>query len=295
MAGSLNLSISSGPDRVLDLYSFAAEGVTYLPGRQVNFNNYDGVIVQGGPVTLYGLGRADVVVLTGQSDTFYGGNGADSAAGFNGDDVLFGENGDDRLFGDSGNDVLYGGAGNDVLGDTAGNDSIYGGDGNDVAQGHIGNDSIYGGDGVDQLFGGDGNDYVVGGAGNDSLEGGAGRDRVTGASGKDDLWGGDGNDVFDWNDPTESRPLSYDVVRDYRKGDRLDVSSIDADSGTSRNDTFEFIGSRGFSGDGDGGELRAVRGSTSTTIAADINGDGEADFMAKLVGGFTLTAADLIL
>jgi hypothetical protein len=150
--------------------------------------------------------------------------------------------------------------------------------------------SLVGTQGVDTLSGQGGADTLKGLSGADTLLGGAGNDTLLGGSGKDVLMGGPGADTFDFNSVKDSLTGSKrDVVTfSQADGDKIDLFSMDADTdGTSGNQAFKWIGSKGFSGAD--GELRFAKG----VLQGDTNGDGGADFEILIRG--TLTAADIIL
>jgi Ca2+-binding RTX toxin-like protein len=94
--------------------------------------------------------------------------------------------------------------------------------------------NISGNPAANVLEGMNGRDTIFGGAGDDTLIGGAGRDS---------LRGGDGLDVFDFNASSDSG-AAPDVVADFQKGtrleagDKIDLSSIDADPTTLGNQAF---------------------------------------------------------
>ena len=76
--------------------------------------------------------------------------------------------------------------------------------------------------------------------------------------------------------------------------DKLDLSTIDAKSGTATNDAFSYIGSAAFSGTA--GQLRAEHVGGNTVVQGDVNGDGVADFEIALIGFTgTISASDFIL
>jgi serralysin len=254
--------------------------------------------------------------------TLNGGDGNDILTGGAGDDSLIGGTGRDVLVGGIGNDTLTGGADNDiykvdnssdVIVENAGEgvdfvqasasftlsanvDRMYlvgsaniDGTGNDLANLLVGNsganalsglganDRLYGGGGGDTLNGGDGNDYLEGGAGQDDLLGGAGRDYF----------------VFRDGDFGGATAATGDRIEDFAAGDRISLSPVDANSGLSGNQAFDFIGTGAF--DGHAGELRYEQVSGDTYLSGDTNGDGIADFMIKLDGLHTLTNSDLLL
>jgi Ca2+-binding RTX toxin-like protein len=190
-------------------------------------------------------------------------------------DVVNGNGGDDSINGGGGGDVIDGGAGDDTLNGEAGDDTLAGGSGDDILDGGSGDDALTGGGDDDILIGGSGNDELTGGAGTDQLIGGGGADRF----------------VFD--DIAGSLPQAPDLVFDFSavQGDQIDVSGIDAISGTTENDEFIFVGDDEFSGSA--GELRFVHDFEDGLLEADINGDGTADFTIELLGVTSLTGDDI--
>ncbi|HEY0414266.1 MAG TPA: Ig-like domain-containing protein [Allosphingosinicella sp.] len=119
--------------------------------------------------------------------------------------------------------------------------------------------------------------WVAGGLGNDHLTGGAGNDLLIGAGGADMLTGGLGSDTFKYRSVSESAFGHADTITDFRSGDIIDLSAIDADGDFSNGDTaFSLIGNQAFHHIA--GELQAVNTSGNDwTISADIDGDGNAD------------------
>ena len=94
---------------------------------------------------------------------------------------------------------------------------------------------------------------------------------------------------------------SGDRILDFAKGvDRIDLSTIDAKSGTKKNDAFQFIGNAAFTGAS--GQLRyetvdlAGTADDYTRILGDVNGDRIADFEIILIGNTAaLQPTDFIL
>ena len=73
------------------------------------------------------------------------------------------------------------------------------------------------------------------------------------------------------------------------EGDKIDLSRIDADTGTTGNQDFHFIGGGDFTGAA--GELRVVVPDNASSqdyvhVEADINGDGTADLVIQVNGDF---------
>lgn len=253
---------------------------------------------------------------------FYGIRGNDIfGATLNGEVLLDGGEGDDTLIstiGSSAFGVFYGGDGNDRIaaGATTNGDSVYGGRGNDIVtmiqndvvsddyiDGGQGRDSLSGGRGKDFIYGGDGDDSgadilaagstgkagLFGEAGDDTLDGGRGKDLLNGGRATDLLIGGLDDDVFDFDSVLDSAVgRKRDVILDFTRGDRIDLRTIDAQSGSGNQD-FDFIGSRNFTGDK--GDLRFKGG----ILAGDTDGDRKADFEIKLAGVNSLKGADILL
>ena len=130
------------------------------------------------------------------------------------------------------------------------------GDGNDndnVMRGNDGTNTLSGLQGDDTLVGGFGNDTLLGGLGDDTLRGERGADTLQGGAETDILIGGLNNDVFDFNTAGHSTRARRDTIRagdgadafedaGAAQGDRIDVSGIDADTGSGGNDVFTFSG-----------------------------------------------------
>jgi Ca2+-binding RTX toxin-like protein len=120
-------------------------------------------------------------------------------------------------------------------------------------------DQITGNSGANTLTGLTGNDTLVGGDGSGLLAGGA--DFITGGLGRDVMTGASGNDRYDFNTVAESgtTAATRDVIIDFAAGtatttvDRIDVSTIDANTTVAGNQSFLF--GRAFTA----GHLRAVQ------------------------------------
>ena len=143
--------------------------------------------------------------------------------------------------------------------------------------------------GIFRIFGGGGNDVLTGGAGNDLIFGGARGDTLT---------GGTGNDVFRYQSAEESNSTERDGIQDFNPGDLIDLSRIDAISGTAENDAFSFVGNAAFSGTA--GQLRFENislGGPIWLVQGDTDGDGVSDFEVVLVISppDPITASDFLL
>lgn len=152
----------------------------------------------------------------------------------------------------------------------------------DYLVGEGGNDVLHGGNGKDILYGGTGDDRLIGGAGRDVLHGGAGNDRLIGGSGRDTLYGDKGQDVFRFISGTDA---DGDWIGDFRKGDKIDLSAIDADTTRSGDQAFTFAGT------GPGHlTITGIGGGACVRISGDLDGDGMGDFSFS-AAGLALTAA----
>ena len=184
------------------------------------------------------------------------GDGADIIATWGGNDEVHAGGGVDQIFTGDGNDVIYAGGGSSML--------------LQEVQAGRGNDRLYGGDDRDNLRGGEDNDILFGGGGNDRVFGEAGADELFGRDGLDQLSGGTGNDIYDYDYVTESKPgaANRDVIPDFNGvgaavGDRIDLSTIDANTGVSGNQAFVFEGSGAIIGPG---QVHVVASGTDTLI-----------------------------
>lgn len=181
--------------------------------------------------------------------------------------------------------------GYDGLGDGSddndrGNASLIGGTEADYILGLTGLDRILGGDGDDLLSGGDGKDILYGGKGDDILSGGLAADRLTGNANAD--W-------FLYSDALQSTKDERDVILDFTAGlDKIVVSGIDAKGATMDDQAFEFIGSAGFSAEG---QIRAIQSGDNTLLLLNINGNGGAEMriLLKNFDALSLSDGDFIL
>lgn len=143
------------------------------------------------------------------------------------------------------------------------------------------------------LLGGKGGDTLSGLAGNDSLSGGDGNDLLSGSTGSDSLRGGAGGDTFNFDNRSISS--SVDTIFDFRssEGDKIRLHSMDANTNTTADDAFRFLGTGAFTKAA--GEIRYEVHGSDTYLMGDVNGDGYADFTVKLMGLNSITRTDLIL
>ncbi len=129
----------------------------------------------------------------------------------------------------------------------------------------------------------------------DSIVGGAGNDTITGGLGQDILTGGAGNDVFKFLRVKDSSVDMPDIIADFSKGDKIDLSVIDADINTSGNQAFSapVIGEI-FSGKfTKAGQLFFE--TSSETLYGSVDKTGIPAFAIELQGVTTLSSADFVL
>jgi Ca2+-binding RTX toxin-like protein len=269
---------------------------------------------------LIGLEGNDKLSGNDGSDSLYGGDGNDTLEGNSGDDLLLGNDGNDRLIGGFGDDTLIGGLGNDVYVIQTSGDVVMelAGEGTDLvealvsttlddnvenltlmpghallATGNASNNTIRGNELDNRLQGLAGADRLYSGLGVDTLAGGDGNDILYAEGSGGELRGGAGNDIFDFANAITG---TYSVM-DFIRGDRIDVTSIDADQGMAGDQVFAFLGEAAFSGQA--GQLRFIdqRGQGSGfLVQMDADGDRHADFTLMVNGGPTkLVATDFRL
>ncbi|MGL4968381.1 MAG: calcium-binding protein [Inquilinus sp.] len=225
--------------------------------------------------------------LTGNTfaNTLDGGAGTDVLSGGDGTDVLRGGSGPDRLDGQFGSDTAsyYGGAtgvlvslasgtgsGGEAQGDTL--------SGIENLTGSQGSDSLYGNAGANVLQGWNGNDLLVGRAGKDTLTGGAGADRFQVTALGDNVIGANADRITDFS---------------HAQGDRIDLSGIDANTGTAGNQAFRFLGAGAYTHHA--GEMHYYVSGSDTVVSGDVNGGGVSDFSIVLSGRLILAAGDFTL
>jgi Ca2+-binding RTX toxin-like protein len=283
-------SLSGGNDIDTVDYSASALKVT------VNLLTGTGT---GGDAAGDTLSDIENAIGSASTDKFVGSAAANQLDGGGGADTLGGGDDADTLVGGAGTgkDSLDGGVGNDSASGGDGNDTISGAEGADTLIGEGGGDSLAGGDGADSIRGGAGIDGVGGGNGKDNLFGDEGADMLTGGGSADSLTGGVGPDTFRFTAASESGPGSArDWILDFSHADadKINVSAIDANTGTPDDQAFSYIGNAGFSGLGVA-QLRWQGTGSGTLVQADINGNGTVDLEILLTNGATLVANDFVL
>ncbi|MGO1078038.1 calcium-binding protein [Inquilinus sp. CA228] len=275
-------------------YSGAAAVTVNLTTQTVSGLEAQGDVISGIENAFGGSGN-DTLIGSATANLLDAGFGNDSLSGLGGDDILKGSFGDDLLRGGAGADVLNGEAGIDLatyFGATAGvTVNLLTGTG---SSGEAQGDSYVS---IENVNGSKGGDVITGSAGVNVLNGFEGNDLLLGAAGRDVLSGGVGADVFAFTVLGDSVVgANADRIVDFSRvqGDRIHLAEMDANSTASGNQGFTFIGSALYHHVA--GEMRfAVTSPGVTTIAGDVNGDGNSDFHIVLTGTVALTATDFVL
>ena len=221
--------------------------------------------------------------------------------------ILTGNGAVNTLIGDLGNDTIDGGGGADTMAGGAGNDSYYVDQTTDVITELKGGgiDSVKSSvtytlsADVDNLtLTGTAAINATGNIGKNVLVGNKGANLITGGKGQDIMTGGLGADTFDFNSTVESAAtLKHDQIKDFvHLTDKIDLSTIDANSTGTGNAVFTFLEGLGTAfTPGTAGQVHFVTSGTNTMIEGDTNGDAIADFQIELTGTVGLTGADFIL
>jgi Ca2+-binding RTX toxin-like protein len=237
-------------------------------------------------VLIGGAGN-DILSGGGDDDTLNGGEGADQMSGGTGNDVYFVDNTGDQVSedGNAGDLDMVKSSVTYVLGPnleklvltgTAATDGI-GNELDNTLTGNAAANTLSGLGGDDKLLGGDGDDDLVGGGGMDVLAGGGGADTF----------------VFLAATDSGVTAATRDRIADFAAGDQIDLSAIDANSGTPADDAFTLIGAAGFTSTA--GELRVYASGANTIVAGDVDGNGVGDFQILLIGSHTLGTSDFVL
>jgi Ca2+-binding RTX toxin-like protein len=215
-------------------------------------------------------------------------------------DRLTGNAYNNNLDGGNGDDILSSGLGNDTLRGATGNDTINGGGGVDTATYEGAASAVTvnlnstasqntRGAGVDLLLN---IENLTGSSYADTLIGNAAANVLTGGLGKDTLTGGAGNDIFDFNSLLEMGTIStsWDVISDFRTGDKIDLSTLDANTATTTNDAFSSIiaSTIAFT---QTGQLKVANG----VLYGNTDADSTAEFAIQITGVTSLSTSDFIL
>jgi len=139
---------------------------------------------------------------------------------------------------------------------------------------------------------------LVGSSGANTLSGGSGNDTLNGGGGADILNGGAGSDTFVFKTIGDiGIGAATDQIADFNAGgstagtrvDRIDLTAIDANTKTSKDDAFSFLGTGAFTK-----QAGQLRWDGAGHLLGDTNGDGIADFSLAITLVGTLDASDFL-
>ena len=204
---------------------------------------------------------------------------------------------------------VIGGAGEDKITGNVATNRLHGGAKSDTIAGMDGDDYLFGDTGSDRLEGGTGADHLYGGAQNDTLLGQSGDDILVGGLGRDFLSGGRGRDIFRFGTSLDSPNKGEDTIRvangtsfeapGAAAGDRIDVSSLDADTTKGGNQAFNWGGTTekgtGFIWVTNDAESIIVRGNTDLDASSEFLLRIETHGLSLAISAADFTREDFIL
>jgi len=278
----------------------------------------DNIVAFAGDDVAMGSDGADAISAGEGSDFVSGGSGRDVIFAGAGDDqvlagadndIVYGDAGADRIFGDQGNDLITAGAGDDTVFGGAGDDLIVAevGDGNDVYFGDEGG----GGNGIDtldmsaatanvtvNLGSGPLSNGTVSSSqtGNDTIWGienvntGSGNDTITASNAVNVMNGGAGNDTFKF---TSTVSANGDMIVTFEPGDRIDLTAIDANTGTAGDQSFTLVNGAPTAAGQLGVTFESRADGDFTVIQGNVDGNADAEFTIEIAGHQNLTNANL--
>ncbi len=319
------------PDTGEEIPEDDEEVVTAVPGvLRTGAADSDTLVGTAGDDNIIAFGGDDVAIGDAGADVISLGDGADFANGGAGRDVIFAGAGDDQviagadadiIYGDAGADRIFGDQGNDLITAGAGDDTVFGGDGDDmfVAEAGDGNDMYFG----DESGGGTGFDTLdmsaataaiavnlgtgtlakgsasSGQTGSDTLWGienvntGSGADTITASTAVNIMDGGAGNDIFKLASVAAAKG---DTILGFEPGDRLDLSEIDANTGTAADQSFSLVTGAAFTAAGQLAISYETRSDGEyTLVTGNVDGNTDADFSIAIEGHQNLTNANFNL
>ncbi|MCM2477649.1 calcium-binding protein [Rhizobium sp. CG5] len=297
-AGSGNDRISNAMEAGNDI-RLGAGNDTYVGTGFGSFGSDIGDIIRAGDGN-------DLIAVSTFKSSYFGNDGNDQFASEGWQNLFNGGAGRDRISYEPRDDSsTLGGSGVTIdlltgLAQTGANrfetlvsiEDAAGTNASDAINGTNGANKLEGLNGNDDLFGLGGNDQLFGGLGIDRIEGNEGADVLTGGRSRDLLTGGSGADRFDFNALNESGngANNRDIIADFShsQGDKVDLSTLDANTARGGNQAFSFIGDDAFSA---AGQLRFSGG----IVSGDVNGDGRSDFQIAMNDLADMVRSDFIL
>jgi Ca2+-binding RTX toxin-like protein len=257
------------------------EGVVLMPGStagvQVGDANDDVIVGGEQGDALLGKGGADIILGNGGNDVGLGGSGGDTIEGGAGRDVLLGGAGDDLIIAQNadGADMIFGGAGSDTLDLSAVTEGVTVDLGAYTAIGTVRAGSV--------------TDHLIG---VENVVGSQGADVIKAALGINVMTGGDGEDIFVF---VSAGTANGDVITDFRPGDKIDLSGIDAMVGVNGNQTFTLSDVATTAAGNLVIREVATADGVDTIIDGFTDGDADVDFSITLRGAHNLTGSSFDL
>lgn len=282
----------------------AADVVTELDGEGTDTVNSSINYTLGDFVENLSLKGLSTISGTGNDldNTIKGNLVANTLNGMGGNDVLKGGAGADTLNGGDGDDVYYYGTGdtvNEAVGE--GTDTVISSKAIALLMDNVENLTFTGGIAVN----GTGNDLdnvIEGNKANNTLDGGLGDDTINGNNGNDKIYGGEGADIMSGgagtdkfyftsiNDSGTNVGVDTDLITDYRNGETIDLSGIDAIAGGG-DDAFVIDVDSIFTE----GEMSIVQVGTTATVSLYDDNSGNAAMVFQIELGASVTQVDFIL
>lgn len=274
-----------------------------LLGSNVDDEYYD----EGGHDQINMGDGSDHVYAGPGNDTIDGGSNTSGGGEIKGDTIRFGISFD--MFGNR--SVVTQGVTFDLASTTAQALGFYGNDtflNFENVVGGLGNDHFSGSNAANYMDGSGGNDFLRGFGGNDRIQGGTGQDILIGDGGADLLYLGRSVDPVDHEADivkyiriSDSTDENMDEIFNFQNiaaggsggKDKIDLSSIDANSSLAGDQAFTFVGSAGFTLPG--GEVRLAQFDGATLVLVDNDGDSAAEMVILVHGVTGLVAGDFIL
>ncbi len=134
------------------------------------------------------------------------------------------------------------------------------------------------------------------GSGLEAMQGRVGTNVADAEYGVETLLGGDGNDIFKFVYAQDAPSRAQATIRDFQHGDKIDLSAIDADIGTSAQDAFVFAETPTPSVQSNAVTWHYDSATDTTIIQGDIDGNTSiAEIQIYLPGSVTLTPTDFIV
>jgi Ca2+-binding RTX toxin-like protein len=315
------------------LFGGAGNDTYYIPGwgqivSELAGQGFDRVYVQSSFALIGGVEVEEIIFQSdsGGGVALYGNEFAQKLQGSSLNDGLHGFGGNDVLIGGAGNDSLDGGAGADIMEGGDGDDIYFVDDAGDVVNdGGLPGDfnalytsvsyvltnpgialfaavnpggteaiDLTGDNGTQTIIGNNGANRLLGLGGSDFMHGLDGDDLLDGGDGDDFLEGGAGADTFRFSAVSHIAGVQGDSIRDFVSGtDKIDLSLIDANTGTAGNQAFTYIGNSAFTNQA--GQLRYEVSNGQLYIWGDIDGNGTPDFQIIINNTTIVSASDFVL